>query len=371
MNRRILPITFFENFRGLIAPIDSHFFETYVDDIYGRIKNCINKLDKTKDKSTLLALKSWHEFCIKIQEGQLEKIHQSIDKLQSKKKITQNEVANDLYIANTTIEKGRNSRNSDLLPIMLETMWDFNDAGRKLFKVEEQLTHELFLTDVSNIDDLFLELPFNCICFHLPYNNKLTIKDKILEWVYVTQFEEEDTKIVRCLYIAGEEILGSHEFEFKGDEIYKQIKQQSDELWKSSKLARLDALNAFSFIVAALLYMSSDKADTKIVMPIVINKTIDSKYPVCSVGSSISKEKGLRYISGEGVEDDENSREFKIVKWTVRGHFRKQPIGERREQRKIIWIRPFLKGRERENGDVSIKPSDYILDSKQKRGHEV
>lgn len=45
----------------------------------------------------------------------------------------------------------------------------------------------------------------------------------------------------------------------------------------------------------------------------------------------------------------------------MRGHFRNQAHGPKMTERKIIWVRPYLKGRERVNEKMPMRRKEYTV----------
>lgn len=69
-----------------------------------------------------------------------------------------------------------------------------------------------------------------------------------------------------------------------------------------------------------------------------------------------------RMNGGSPREDGTASeRTMHILKWTVRGHFRNQAHGAGMKERRIQWIRPYLKGRERGNEKMPAKNTEYTV----------
>jgi hypothetical protein len=123
-----------------------------------------------------------------------------------------------------------------------------------------------------------------------------------------------------------------------------------------------DGLLFYRFILNAVLYLSSDHAELavkqsdrveieekakQIVSATKLRKAIQaanrySELPYTEVGASV----GVIVIQKGGAESTvqigNGSRPQ--VRFMVRGHWRQQAHGQRNEERKLVWIRPFYKG---------------------------
>lgn len=265
------------------------------------------------------------------------------------------------YIAVASRQFGVNYLDNQSKPL-IKALYNFNLIGKKIFRVEKHLMEELILTDCSKIDDEFLHLPFDTICLHYPYNTEIKVRDDFLEWVFITQvdFEEEDsyTSDFEIFCVAKSGIFYTETFCFEGGDIAAQIKEQAKIKYSGSKLAVQENIKLFSLITATLLYLNSESVDKTTITPHCISEKVHSRLQVCSLGRNIVINKHICNYSGEHQNSE---RVINILKWTVRGHFRHQKIGEKRQATKIIWIRPFLKGRERLNEELAAKPTTYSL----------
>lgn len=258
--------------------------------------------------------------------------------------------------------KDGDDENQSICRKLFEFMYDFNFEGRKIFRVEEQLMEELLLTQFSNVEDSFFVLPYNTICIHVPYNKHLSVRGKTTEWIFLTQWIEENSKDVEVLCVSDDGCVDSGTFSLCGGDIIKQIVKQTNEKWESA-LAKREMKELFSFVISTLLYINSTDNDLKKIQPRVLDRKTDSALEFCSLGSSIKLDRRIRYAREEDIDASPaaGDHEFYVLKWTVRGHFRKQPIGHGRQDRKLLWIRPFIKGKERLNEDIDAKPTVYAI----------
>ncbi len=238
---------------------------------------------------------------------------------------------------------------------MLVFLHDFNWCGRKLFRMEEQITHELALTNIAGVSAEFLKLPYQTICVHSPFNEAVRINDHPIKWTYLSEYQEDDGRHIHVMYVRDDDQVFVHEFIFKDEvSIGAQIKEQTTDMY--GKQAAKDNLAAFSMIAAMILYMNSSDRDVRMMSPHVLAPKLDSRIAVCSVGGTIRVDRSLHMSADGGGEHT-----IHVLKWTVRGHFRNQVCGLQRSERRITWVRPHLKGRERANEHMPARPSDYVL----------
>jgi hypothetical protein len=254
------------------------------------------------------------------------------------------------YLAN-----GPFSDHKDQMAEILIFLHDFNWCGRKLFRMEEQITHELALTNIEGVSAEFLKLPYQTICVHSPFNETVRINDHPIKWSYLSEYQEEDGRHIHVMYVRDDEQIFIHEFIFQENAaIGAQIKAQITDMY--GKQAAKDNLKAFSMVASLILYMNSSERDVRMMNPRVLMPKLDSRMPVCSVGGTIRVDRSLHMSADGGGEHT-----IHILKWTVRGHFRNQVCGPQRSERRITWVRPHLKGRERANEHMPARPSDYVL----------
>lgn len=245
----------------------------------------------------------------------------------------------------------------------IETAWDLHNAGNKIFRVSERLNDELQHTEIRKISAEFLELPYQTICLHIPHNNKITIRGAKLKWAYIGEyFEDAAYKVFKILLVDEDGVPTVLEYEFTEDDIFPQIKKQCNEKF-NSKVAVHENISLMQFIASIMLYMNSKELhktiiDTPAHTP--LSKKTKSKYPVCALGLDIDIVKNTS-VGRYQANDDAEKTEMGVLKWMVRGHFRNQPTGQGRTERKIVWIRPFMKGKERDNTDIVAKPSQYVI----------
>ncbi len=271
------------------------------------------------------------------------RVKQQADKIKLKSKY----VSNELY----------DSR--ELLEETLIFLHDFNWCGRKLFRIEEQLTNELMLTQIDGVNAEFFKLPFQTICVHLPFNQMVRIREKLVQWCYVSEYAEDDGRHIHVMYVNEEGYPFFHEFILDDNKpLGVQIKEQIAVQY--GKEAAKEHMAIFSMIAAMMLYMNSSERDVRMMSPTVVMPKQDSRLPVCSVGGTIRVDRTLYVSSNEDGTHSTNT--IHILKWTVRGHFRNQAHGKDMKERKIIWVRPYLKGKERKNEEMPVSNKEYIID---------
>lgn len=271
-----------------------------------------------------------------------------------------------LYTTHTTFNEitGEAEKlTDDILSLLYSQIWDFHNCGKKLFRIEDGLMQELYLTDISKIDSEFLKLPYYSICFHLPYNELFRLFKEKIEWIYIRETNIESpifSKSIEIFCINAKSQFYANRFAFKEGDLKQQLIEQVEYQFRGSKLAIEENKDIFNFIIATLLYINSNDADLKHVLPSCIFPKKDSKIAVCKVGGNIVINHTFKNMAvNENGEKSEHL--IHILKWAVRGHFRKQVCGIKNKDRKTIWIRPFLKGKERLS-DIPAKPiNSYVV----------
>lgn len=257
------------------------------------------------------------------------------------------------------ISNGAYSSHEEQMAEILTFLHDFNYCGKKLFRIEEQLTHELTLTHIEGVSAGFFKLPYQTICVHSPFNDIVRIKGKAIKWSYLSEYQEEDGRHIHVMYVDDQGYPFFHEFIFDDGPLGKQVKSQIAEFY--GKEAAKENMAAFSMIASMMLYLNSSERDVREMSPRVMDKRTDSRLPVCSIGGSIRVDRSLRM--GSNADGTLSNNTIHILKWTVRGHFRNQACGKDLSERKIIWVRPYLKGKERGNDRMPVRNQEYVVDA--------
>jgi len=370
MNRQRLPLSYFEKFTNLILTQIPDFFKAPSDPqrSYKRFNNPIGK--GTGNIKKIRNARDIYLFQERYLRGELS-YHEAVSE-QDIERLSVRDRINFVYMIHQFNGKQVDHRrfHDVMLEKLLDHTWMMNAAGRKIFRVEQQCMDELLLTNISKVDYEFLNLPFPSILLSLPFNQSLRIRGDLVEWVFISQAEANGCKALELFCVTKQEHFFFVSFTFTPGEILAQLKEQirqkysviskDEDNGRTSQQAKQEHTDLFSFLLSVLFYINSKDADTTHVLPNRIMPKSDSSIPVCSLGRNIKINRDLSGLSTseDGVASD---RMIHILKWTVRGHFRKQPVGEGCRDRKIIWIRPFLKGREREIETIPAKPSIYKL----------
>lgn len=124
-----------------------------------------------------------------------------------------------------------------------------------------------------------------------------------------------------------------------------------------------DGLMFYRILLNAVLYLSSDQAELTAKgspRPEILARAKDISSPSKrkKLLQSISRHTDLDYLEvgesvgpivikkgdAEGAEGGKGGSGKPLVRFMVRGHWRRQAHGPERQERKLIWIRPFLKG---------------------------
>lgn len=325
-----------------------------------RFKNGLSEIEKQQ----MIAWLRWLENSIRQQAEAhteaLEKTQEFINKPKQYSKDNYQKMLYDVGIENS----GSHLKEDDLIRNLLEFLWDYNDSGNRMFKIEEQLTHELFNTEIKKVDESFLKLPFQCCAFYLPFNNKITAKNHLVRSVYISEYEEDEGRLIKMLIIREDDAVVHFNWILKSGDIFTQIKNQLTEKYETKKIYK-DMEDILQFIVGCLLYICSTEVDKREIYPLPkshLNRDKISNYPCCSLGKGLTINRDLHYNKLPN-DEEQKTQEMLIIKWTVIGHFKGQWYGSGSlgKFKKTIWIRPYLKGRERSNEEISIKPNFHTV----------
>lgn len=396
MEKKVLPITLFERLKEPIEVLVPGFFQATTPDIalFHQMVDTLKDRKRKKDPQKIKRVLTLIEFLAAnarhlrdkygeardLYQGLLESTQENIKKLEegkgdeeTKKIVLQVGRDYDYEYVKSQAEK------ETLLPLavydtgikidMERFLWvlhRFNRANHKVFRVEEQLTHELFLTDVSKVDSSFLQLPYPCFCITFPFTTQLTIRKKVIQSVYVSERmhlssgNQENYRVLELLYLCEGDLLDHQLFEVREGNLLKQIQGTIEEWYPGNELAQQETRVNISFLLGVLLYMNSREVVYKDLFPLVFAKKKDSKFPVCALGFGIPLNKELHRSTANSAADIK--REIQVLKWTVRGHFRHYtPENNTRwKEKKTTWIRPYLKGREKNTG-IPVKPNFYEI----------
>lgn len=204
----------------------------------------------------------------------------------------------------------------------------------------------------------FLKLPYPAFSINIPHNHLLTIRNELINTIYITEvlnsgIDGIKRKIEMC-FVMNNDAMDHFQFTIEdGKDLIDQIEDQIFKRYQS-KLAKRETNEIVSFLMATILYINSKEAVKQDIYASVLGKH-NSRYPCCVLGYGIPIDRRMHLTRTQF----ESSRTMNTEKWTVRGHYRTYVKGEHWKEDSIIWIKPFLKGREKDNVDVPIKPSNY------------
>jgi hypothetical protein len=372
MIRERLPYTFFEKVANLINYQLPNFFnrpfkgkEDFNTFITTKPEPRLSKKSIPVNKAAIIQLQKQVEvieFLQSYYSNEISLLNNLADRATRKDGVQNSDspqaVLNLAYIARMSSIEQESTAKEVIMTALLKTMHEFNLSGKKIFRVEQVLMNELINTDCSKIDDEFLQLPYDSICFHFPFNETIKIRESLIKWCFITQVDIDEDSEFNFFSISESGSFYSEKFLFNGGYVQDQVTIQIKNKFGESPIAISENTGLINLITSCILYLNSTDVDETMIHPdasLLIKEKI-SKIPVCSLGRNIVIHKNsLSYGNGE------STHAINVLKWTVRGHFRKQKVGHERKETKIIWIRPFLKGRERENESINAKPSIYTV----------
>lgn len=205
--------------------------------------------------------------------------------------------------------------------------------------------------------------------FHsrLPDNSYLCVKREL--------FLGDDWDIERSLRTDWEKILPD------GDCGVTTIRPDGNITESSDEVFYKDGLSFIRIIINSILYLISDNADVisqrsprkdlidsamqqkslpkrkKLLQKAKRFSELDYSHVGQSIGAIHFKQKDSSNEQAEPTTQNLNDNGLKLRRFMVRGHWRNQVFGEKRHDRKLIWIKPFYKGAD--IADVINKP--YIV----------
>lgn len=250
--------------------------------------------------------------------------------------------------------------------------------NQKVFEFDEGITQLFLRTHLEEIDESQIQFPFDA--FYIKVPSKLfpfgETKDGTpcyVEGVYVSQARIPQSKIPheRAMCVAAvlhpfdQEITPEtnlNDYEYFGFPIYREgdIYSMLEDFVNQEGFRFNDELRSlFSFIFNAILYINSDKA----VIENIKTEHIDVSRMKSTKKRTKAERNNRKYSNLEHFyvgnilidhrlkkEIEQEQQQRKKTKgsyqsqWIVRGHWRKQSYGENYSKRKLIWVKPYIKG---------------------------
>jgi hypothetical protein len=385
MIKQCIPITYFEKWQPILQELCFNFFSKDnpgVEKVSAFIRNIKTAQPKTEtERRIYIQILEIINHDITTYMERLDDVNIDLKKINSGK-LTKKEAADymdafymarmGMKIDNNTLHINLKDQETDkdegnvynVLERMLWAMYYYDQAGRNNIRVEEQLTQELILTDVRGVTAGFLKLPHNSFSVFLPYNNSLTIRRELIRQIYVHEttkvVEDKVLRMLEFCFIDVNERIETITILFDDDKSLVEQAADHINLRYQSPLAKREITDVVNFVMATVLYINSIDKVEKTIFPSVLMKKKHSRFPCCALGYGITIDKTVYESPNPGTGQ---SHQIHVLKFTVRGHFRAYRPGEDKRWKKetIIWIRPHLKGRERDNDLLEVKPKQYEL----------
>jgi hypothetical protein len=278
----------------------------------------------------------------------------------------------------------------------LTILYHFHASGYRMYRFSDDLYHLLRHTDLKGIDTHLLKSPHRCFSIRMPEHfvfMELDNSIKRFEYIHILFLENEeaeqfspskkdsDSPVIRTILIqlqketknSGRQapLIVTWILKFREGDIFTQVEKLFSKYMEQFNIEFVETLRElFDFVINALLYLTSDNiildeirsdhVDTsKLKNPAKILKAEKrnarySKYSCQYVGKDIKLDKQFK----EAMTLASGKRSI-TAHWVVRGHWRNQPCGKNLSERKIIWIRPYYKGK----GIVEIINSEMELNN--------
>jgi len=247
---------------------------------------------------------------------------------------------------------------------MVLSTYHYYKHHQKRFQLTPDITNMLLQTDMKDVHVAFVKLPFPSIYLELPkgmLKGETNGQEYEVEGVYVHQYNLKpiDKKTIErhlgkgiVSYLQLGIVLKNNEeyqygivhLRFKNGNVVEQLQEN----YKRASLQFEEIANdIFSLVLNTLFYIQSDKSDMEYIeeRPLILLNKPENHIPKkghYKVGRKViinsSLKKKLKQYEKSPLKAEQN------YKWLVRGHWRNQPIGKGRKERKMIWIEPYLKG---------------------------
>lgn len=383
MIKQCSEITYFERWQPLLQEICFDFFSREnpgVEKVINLMRNLKNHVKVTEpEKRALNELIKMFNQDVNTYEQRLDGVRVDLKKINEGKLTPKqyNEYMDSFYMARMGVKIENNTLHIHLkdqetdkdegntynaFERMLWSLYHYDRAGRNNIRVEEQLTQELILTDVKGVTANFLKLPHKSFALFLPHNKSLTIRKELIRQIYLHEtIREMDGKVYRKIELCFIDVNGNIESNnVLFDDEKSLVEQAAAQIISryNSRLAKKEITGIMNFVMSVILYINSTDKVEQVIMPSVLMKNRHTKLPCCALGYGILINKEV-YAS----EPTGRSHQINVLKFTVRGHFRTYKTGEDKRWKvdTVIWIRPHIKGRERDNEHLSTKPKDYFV----------
>jgi hypothetical protein len=309
-------------------------------------------------------------------------LYEKVDKLNTEKLATKAHITK-------LLEKALSYQYVAFMKKKYPDLWDFlcshmaytypfyiND--QKVFEFDQNITQLFLRTHLDDVDESQIQFPFDSFYIKVPSKFFPLGRTKdgrlcYIEGIYVNQAfipdspysHERAMSAAAVLFPYNEEITSEtvvNDYEYfafpiyRGGNIYNMINDfvnEGDHRF-DEELHRL-----FSFIFNALLYINSDKAvieriktehiDTSKIRSTKKRKRAErnnKKYSELEhhyVGHIIIDNRLRVEIEREEKSRSESKKTYQS-QWIVRGHWRNQAYGENHSKRKLIWVKPYIKG---------------------------
>jgi hypothetical protein len=268
------------------------------------------------------------------------------------------EFNDDNIITNESIEKAFGVLSKDDAFNIVHTfeleliLYDFFWKQKKIFRFRDSLVNKLQLTHLKKVDSFFLKLPFEGIVITTSNNAAIKIETNgrvlSVNEMYISLEETNETK---RFSIQAFENIGKYEMNTTNSYTFSVNINKGDILSQIEKINIPAITELTHFVMSALLYLNSSQPDinplpiTKSPIEKILRKNGEgnSSIPQYSVGNHITIDR-----TWDKTQNPNNTskRQYNLItpKWLVRGHWRQQRYGENRQEIKLIWIEPFVKG---------------------------
>ena len=243
--------------------------------------------------------------------------------------------------------------------LMHQAQWILN--GRRVYDLSPTLFASLIETDFSRLKGEDIPVPLNGFYVHLPDAKNLEREGCVFDGAYVRWALNQDNNPyldVMLIFVKPENELDELYFAVP-IALYGDVEERINEAWAGSDPDNIKFVDQFiRLIIGLCFYLSCDDADVERQH---FGPSPELKARAKKLGGTAGKkllqmgtipvhylrvghrtEKRVPELESLAAADKETRKLLK--RHVVRGHFRQQPCGPGRQERKTVFVRSFWKG---------------------------
>jgi hypothetical protein len=257
-----------------------------------------------------------------------------------------------LSIDHLSTEELEDAAYSCIIPRSMLIEWAMN--GFPTFHLTEDVEASLLATNVHGLQINDLKIPFSSFVVRLAFPIK--IAELNVREVLVTYHEDAVASSVKGggfrIQAFGTTDDGRNDICSLGDVV---LPNEDINSWvyrrtKTTGEHRHGLLTLWSLVVNVCMYVNTNPSSMKKTQGGKRSAVTGIRHPtVWDVRSLIPLDRAITVsIKAGGVSPDNKTSWHINKRFQVRGHYKRQACGEKRVERKIVWVKPYWKGEDRE-----------------------